>query len=99
MPTSTRLPEPVTVGVSLEEAEREVLSWFDPGRPARMEWSKFIQRSDLESLPPDSLWDCCRAYRSSEMKVTSAPRIASGSRAVKMPTSPDVTRPVPRVGA
>jgi hypothetical protein len=36
--------EPVTVCVSLEEAEREVMRWFDPTRQPRIEWSKYMRR-------------------------------------------------------
>jgi hypothetical protein len=53
-PTPTDLPEPLTVGVSLREAEREVLSWFDPTRAPRIEWSRYVRRSELaEAIPPE----------------------------------------------
>ncbi len=45
--TPTDEPEPLTVGVSLAEAEREVLSWLDPSREPRIEWSQYVRRSDL----------------------------------------------------
>ena len=47
--TATPLPldAPVVVGVPLEEAEREVLSWLDPAREPRLEWSAYVRRETL----------------------------------------------------
>jgi hypothetical protein len=35
------------VRFSLQDAEREVLSWFDPRRDARVEWSGYVRRVEL----------------------------------------------------
>jgi len=46
-PTPPDRPEPLVTGVSRVEAEREVLSWLDPSRSPRIEWSQYVRRSDL----------------------------------------------------
>lgn len=49
-PTWTATPgadETVTVRFSLHDAEREVLSWFDSRREARIEWSGYVRRMEV----------------------------------------------------
>ena len=41
------LDAPVVVGVPLVEADREVLSWLDPAREPRLEWSAYVRREAL----------------------------------------------------
>ena len=57
--TATPLPldAPVVVGVPLEEAEREVLSWLDPEREPRLEWSAYVRREALVKAGIDHLVD------------------------------------------
>lgn len=59
MSTAPPLPldAPVVVGVPLEEAEREVLSWLDPAREPRLEWSAYVRRETLVKAGVDNLVD------------------------------------------
>lgn len=45
--TSTGVPEPIAVSLSRQDAEREVLSWFDPTREPHIEWSKYVRRNEM----------------------------------------------------
>lgn len=47
IPTPTDMPGPIAVAVPLAEAERDVLSWLDPTREPRIEWSKYVRRREL----------------------------------------------------
>lgn len=47
--TATGQSQPIAVGIGLPEAEQEVLSWLDPSREPRVEWSRYVRRRDLES--------------------------------------------------
>lgn len=50
--TATDRTEPQPVAVSLDAFEQQVLSWLDPTREPRIEWSKYVWRSDLiRALP------------------------------------------------
>lgn len=57
--TATLLPldAPVVVGVPLEEAEKEVLSWLDPAREPRLEWSAYVRREALVRAGVADLYD------------------------------------------
>jgi len=59
MATASPLPldAPVVVAVSLEEAEREVLSWLDPAREPRLEWSAYVRREALIQAGVDHFID------------------------------------------
>jgi hypothetical protein len=53
-PTVVPLSNAVSAGVSLEEAESEVLAWLDPSREPRIEWSRYVRRDAFAGQFP---WD------------------------------------------
>ena len=60
-PSVTAIPlpldAPVVVAVPLEEAEREVLSWLDPEREPRLEWSAYVRWEALVRAGVADLYD------------------------------------------
>lgn len=60
IPSPAPPPEPVVVHISLEEAEREVLSWLDPTREPRIEWSRYVRRAELATAVRTTAWSILR---------------------------------------
>jgi hypothetical protein len=52
--TATEMPQPVPIGFSPEEAEREMLARFDPRRHPRIEWSTVLSRASYLAVNPSS---------------------------------------------
>jgi hypothetical protein len=50
------LAETVVVGVSLKEAERQVLAWLDPEREPRIDWARYLRRDAFVAAFAPRTW-------------------------------------------